>query len=111
MKKSIIAFVLLVSVFACKTTQDTFKLSQEEYDKFSTKEYEILYEGKPVANFEVMELEYYDGKLVKEFSVVQYEKFPSDFSEKILRYMHMRFPEAKLEVKFNRETTQEDIDE
>lgn len=111
MKKILFAMLLLGLAVACKTTKDTFQLSKEEFDKFSTKEYEIFYEGKPVAIFEVMELEYYQGKLSNEFSVIPYEKYPSDFSEKILRYLHMRYPDAKLEIKFIKDTTQQDTEE
>ena len=93
---------LMLGMASCKTKKDTFVLSPEEFEKFSTQGYEVLYEGKPVANFEILELEYFKGELIKEYSLEQYSPFPNELSEKILRYMHMRYPDAKIEVKFQK---------
>lgn len=98
-----ILFALLSFLFvvtSCKTKKDTFVLPQEEYDKFSLKGNEVLYEGTAVANFDVLEFEYYNGKLVKEYSLVQYTNYSNELSEKILRFMHMKFPDDKIELKF-----------
>jgi hypothetical protein len=94
---------VMLTVASCKTKKDTFVLSPEEFEKFSTRGYEVLYEGKPVASFEILELEYFKGELIKEYSLEQYSPYPTELSEKILRYMHMRYPDAKIEVKFQKE--------
>lgn len=93
---------LMLGMASCKTKKDTFVLSPEEFEKFSTQEYEVFYEGKPVANFQILELEYFKGELIKEYSLEQYSPYPNELSEKILRYMHMRYPDAKIEVKFQK---------
>jgi hypothetical protein len=97
-----LTMMLMLGLASCKTKKDTFVLSPEEFEKFSTQGYEVFYEGKPVASFEILELEYFKGELIKEYSLEQYSPYPNELSEKILRYMHMRYPDAKIEVKFQK---------
>jgi hypothetical protein len=96
-----LSFVLLAT--SCASKKDTFVLPQEEYDKFSLKGNEVFYEGVAVANFDILEFEYYNGKLVKEYSLMQYTTYSNELSEKILRFMHMKFPDDKIELKFGME--------
>lgn len=99
-----ILFTLLSFLFvvtSCKIKKDTFILPQEEYDKFSLKGNEVLYEGNVVATFGVVEFEYFEGKLIREYSLVQYTSYSNELTEKILRYMHMRYPDHKIEIKFS----------
>ena len=102
-------FLFIAFVFTtCLTQKDNFTLPEEEFNKFHTEKYEIFYEGKAVASYEIMELEYYDGKLIKEYSLTQYQSYPVELTEKIMRYMHMRYPDAKIEVKFKGNSSQDD---
>jgi hypothetical protein len=93
---------LMLGLASCKTKKDTFVLSPEEFQKFSTQGNEVFYEGKAVAYFQLLEFEYFQGKLIREYSMTQYEMFTTEQSEKILRYMHMRYPDAKIELKLQR---------
>ena len=100
MKKIIFSLITAIMLLSCATSKDTFRLSDEEFAKFSTEKFEVLYEGKPIASYKLVEYEYYNGKMSEEYSLVQYDKFPTEVTENILKYMHMRFPDAKIEVKF-----------
>lgn len=103
MKKILFSLFASIILVSCISTKDTFKLSDEEFAKFSTEKFEVLYEGKPVASYKLVEYEYYNGKFSEEYSLVQYHKYPNEMSTNILKYMHMRFPDAKIEVKFPEE--------
>ena len=100
MKKILFAVFTSIIMLSCASTKDTFKLNDEEFAKFSTEKFEVLYEGKAIASYKLVEFEYYLGVMSEEYSLVQYDKYPTEMTQNILKYMHMRFPDAKIEVKF-----------
>lgn len=103
--------ILLIVLFsACSmsefTSQSKYQLpplSADEMAKFSTKGKSVYYLDEKVATVGSFEYEYYEGNYSLEVSMIQHSAIYNDMTEKIVYFMSSTYPEAKIEVKVERD--------
>tara|TARA_A100001035_G_scaffold138254_1_gene108725 strand:- start:180 stop:461 length:282 start_codon:yes stop_codon:yes gene_type:complete len=78
-------------------------LQESERLKFSLKGNQVFYENKKVGVIGPMEYEYSNGKFQQEISVVQNSAFYDEMTIKIAKFLSLRYPKAKIEVKVPRD--------
>ena len=99
MEKIIIPIVLIVLISSCVGGLKTSKLSKSEMSKFQVRNDTVIYSGNPIAVYTNCEWEYYRGKKTLELSFDRLGHGVDVSTDKILDYIHTRYPKAKAEVK------------
>lgn len=88
------------------TSQSNYKiaeLSDDELARFEAKGKSLFYNNKKVATIGSLDYEYYEGNYIMEVSMIQHSAIYNEMTEKIAYYMSSNYPEAKIEVKVERE--------
>ena len=98
MKKIILPIILIV-LSSCVGSLKTSKLSNQEMTKFQVRNDTVIYSGTPVAVYTNCEWEYYRGKKTLELSFERLGFGLDSTTDKVLDYIHTRYPKAKAEVK------------
>lgn len=96
----LVSVLLITTLTACMSTAS---LSKEEIAKFEVKANEIFYNNIAVAKIGNLEYEYNRGRYQMEVSLIQYAGAYNDMTEKIARYVSIKYPKAKIEVKVVRD--------
>lgn len=111
MMKTILFICAIAALAACST--GNFILSKDEMKKFEVKGDSIIYEGQYVAKFINLEWEYMPrnsfgnkGRKTLEISVERINGGVDDMTDKIVDFIHTRYPKAKAEVKIPHEFKQ-----
>jgi hypothetical protein len=74
-------------------------LSQAEIDKFKISNDSVFYDKKHIANYIHIEYEYYLGKKTMEICFQQVDPVATDVTDKLVEYVHVKHPNAKVEVR------------
>lgn len=99
MKKIILLSALIFLISSCVGVLKTSKLSHCEMAKFQVRNDTVIYSGTPVAVYTNCEWEYYRGKKTLELSFERLGFGLDSTTDKVLDYIHTRYPKAKAEVK------------
>jgi hypothetical protein len=99
------ALIVSLSITSCANSKhmNEMHLSQEEVNKFSVKGDTIYYNFKEVAIVQSVEWEYIPGEedMRMEISLKQTRIYEDGLTKKLIKYVHTRYPEAKIEVNFD----------
>ena len=109
MKNSYILFFAVILISSCTVSTNIqysapiTELSNSELANFKIKDDQVLYMDKAVAKIGNFEYEYHNGKYTMEVSLIQNSAMYNEMTEKIVAFMATRYPNAKIEVKVNRD--------
>lgn len=94
--------ILLALITACGVSKN-MKILPEEAAKFTIKNDTIFYDSEHVANVESLEWEYLPGdkEMRMEISIKQKNPYDDKMTSKLIKYVHSRYPKAKIEVNFD----------
>lgn len=97
MKRVIVILLALVTLTACGTVKP---MSDKEITEkgYSTDGLSVLKDGVIVATATSNEWELSNGKIIQEISLTIETLDDERHMKDILRYMHRRFPKAKIEI-------------
>ena len=99
--------LLLISIL-CLCSCSTYKMSNKEIKnlKYEVDGWDIIKDDHCVANIREMEWELYEGKLVKEITMTICDPKTRDKDLiEIIKFVHTRYPEYKIEVNRENEFT------
>ena len=91
-------------LFSCST----YKMNNREIKnlKYEVDGWDIIKDGQCVANIREMEWELYQGKLTREITMTIYDPKTRDKDLiEIIKFVHTRYPEYKIEVNRENEFT------
>ena len=90
----------IIGIIGCSVQKDTFKMTEMEIKKSQLKSdgWNILKGDDCIARVESIEWEYYKGDFTREVSITLLDLKTFKEIEEIVKFMHTKFPDSKIEV-------------
>jgi hypothetical protein len=102
MKKIVLLLAIAVATLtSCTSSKYTMSDTEIEEKGYTTNKFDILKNGVVIAKITSHEFELYNNKLVKELSITINSISQTSDIEDIIKYVHTRFPDAKIEVNYD----------
>lgn len=98
MKKLLFLMLLVLGVASCKSDQYVLSESELKVYQFELRSKSVYRGPTEIARLTSLEWEYYNGDIVEELSLELIHQMSVKDVEILLRFLHTKFPDKKIEV-------------